>query len=372
MSVIGLLANNPTGAPGPQGPQGVQGVQGVQGNPGPAGPPGGALASATEVEITGVVAQTILTYTPALALQVQVGGYLRVVTAATITVTVQYTDAGGTVQTITLLNGVAEPVGPVALDTIGLSVNPAAITVTVTASVANAVYASAFVGSGSGSGQVPIPSFDTTVLTKLSLAPVAYWKLDDPVGSTTAADSSGNGYTLTVNGTVTFGEPGLVPTDSETCAKGDGSTGYLESAGTPALIPTAGPMTVICCVKNNVAANGSFVSWGVDQMLSTQANYLQFNASSGSYARAPAVGPAGTSALLVLRQDGTLTSLNINGASVPNVALAFADEGAGPVYVFQWGSGGQFGANPVGRYAIFAGVLTPKDEALLMQAFTGV
>lgn len=147
MTVVTLPANNPVGLRGPTGPQGAAGTPGANG---PVGPPGGSLASATEVEITGTAAQAILVYTPALALQVLVGGYLRVVAAATITVTVQYTDAGGTVQTVTLLNGVAEPIGPVALDTIGLSVNPAAITVTVTSSVANAVYASAFIDCGSG------------------------------------------------------------------------------------------------------------------------------------------------------------------------------------------------------------------------------
>ena len=154
MTVVTLPANNPIGLQGQVGPPGPQGATGQTGQ---VGPPGGSLASATEVEITGTAAQAILTYMPALALQVLVGGYLRVVAAATLTVSVSYTDAGGTVQTVTLLNGVAEPIGPVALDTIGLSVNPAAITVTVTSSVANAVYASAFIDSGSGvplAGQV--------------------------------------------------------------------------------------------------------------------------------------------------------------------------------------------------------------------------
>ena len=92
-------------------------------------------------------------------------------------------------------------------------------------------------------------SYDETVLTKLSLAPVAYWKLNDPVGSSTAADSSGNGYTLTVNGTVTFGEPSVVPSDSETSAQGNGSTGYLSAATFPAKIPTGNsPYSVICCI----------------------------------------------------------------------------------------------------------------------------
>ena len=79
-------------------------------------------------------------------------------------------------------------------------------TQTALSSVASGTTFYAVATAASISSGPSIASYDTTVLTKLSLAPVAYWKLNDPVGSTTAADSSGNGYTLTVNGTVTFGE----------------------------------------------------------------------------------------------------------------------------------------------------------------------
>lgn len=41
--------------------------------------------------------------------------------------------------------------------------------------------------------------------------PVAWWKLDDPVGSPTIADSSGNGFTCTEEGPpITFGLPGPI------------------------------------------------------------------------------------------------------------------------------------------------------------------
>ena len=64
-----------------------------------------------------------------------------------------------------------------------------------------------------------------------SLRPIAWWKLADPVGSTTAVDSSGSGYTGTVHGGVTFGEPGpIAGTPNGTAALFDGSTGYISTS----------------------------------------------------------------------------------------------------------------------------------------------
>lgn len=57
------------------------------------------------------------------------------------------------------------------------------------------------------------------------LAPLGWWKLDDASGSSAAADSSGNGYTGTVNGGVTFQESG--PPMGGNSALFDGSTGYV-------------------------------------------------------------------------------------------------------------------------------------------------
>ena len=51
-------------------------------------------------------------------------------------------------------------------------------------------------------------SYETQVA---ALSPRAWYKLGEPVGSTTAADSSGNGYTGTVTGTVNFGQSGPFP-----------------------------------------------------------------------------------------------------------------------------------------------------------------
>ncbi len=53
--------------------------------------------------------------------------------------------------------------------------------------------------------------------------PVGYWRLGEPRGSTTAADTSGNGHNGSVTGSVTFGLPGFHGGD--TAALFDGVTG---------------------------------------------------------------------------------------------------------------------------------------------------
>lgn len=377
MTVESILANNPIGSPGPEGPTGPTGPAGAAG---PAGPAGGALASANEVELTGTAAQTIATYTPSAAGAFLVGCRLRVTTATTVvTAQVTYTDATGA-QTSTWLNAV--PKAPGSYDLMPIVISSAAgsaITVSVTAGTANQVYAGAAIwGTASGSA---IASYDTTVLTKLSLAPVAYWKLNDPVGSTTAADSSGNGYTLTVNGTVTFGKPSVVPSDSETSAQSDGTTGYLSAATFPALIPTgANPVTVLACASippSATLAIRELVFWG--SAANNEGRQLGVgypgagNLFFSSYGNEAAANPptADIPCLIGGGYDGENGFLYFNGgivgtdsegtAAITATALSVLAEGASSFTNF-----------PIGRVAIFAGVLTPKDWRLLMQAFTGV
>jgi Concanavalin A-like lectin/glucanases superfamily len=61
----------------------------------------------------------------------------------------------------------------------------------------------------------------------VSLTPEGYWQLADAAGSTTAADSSGNGSNGTVSGGVTFGAAG--PLQGGTVATFNGSTGSIST-----------------------------------------------------------------------------------------------------------------------------------------------
>lgn len=62
----------------------------------------------------------------------------------------------------------------------------------------------------------------------LALSPLAYWKLDEASGN--FADSSGNGVTLTANGTPVYSQTSLLKDASGTSIAFDGSTDYGVSA----------------------------------------------------------------------------------------------------------------------------------------------
>lgn len=58
--------------------------------------------------------------------------------------------------------------------------------------------------------------------------PKAYWRLDEPVGATTAKDATGNGYDGTYVGGVALGAAGAIANDADTAASFDGTTGYVD------------------------------------------------------------------------------------------------------------------------------------------------
>lgn len=96
--------------------------------------------------------------------------------------------------------------------------------------------------------------------------PVGYWRLDDPVASTTAFDSSPWASSsfpklpATVHGTVTFGTTGAMT--GSTGATFNGSTGYLEVANTASL-QRVGDLTIEFWLKTaSLAAAQVIVSKG--------------------------------------------------------------------------------------------------------------
>ena len=222
---------------------------------------------------------------------------------------------------------------------------------------------------------VTIPSYDTTVLTKLSLAPLAYWKLNEAAGSTSAADSSGNGYTLTASGTYSFGNPGLVPTDSETCWQGDGSSGNLSTGSTDIPLSGTDPYTALAVVKITAVPSGyqGVMAWGSTEQygFNTGSGGPPFYININEDGNGPPTGPIGLPHVYGISFDGHGVTGYLDGAAVAADAPTSSAAGVGPAAIGSLSSGA-YSPFPVGRVAIFAGTLTPKDWALLMQAFTGV
>jgi hypothetical protein len=86
-------------------------------------------------------------------------------------------------------------------------------------------------------------------------APAGYWRLGDAAGSTAAADSSGNGDTGTVEGGVTFGQPGAIASDpGHTAAAFDGSSGFVD-LGNPAGLQN-GNATIEAWIKTGSTDSG--------------------------------------------------------------------------------------------------------------------
>ena len=107
---------------------------------------GSLVASALETELTSTSAFTLATYTPSAIGAYTVKVAYRIITAATtITLTVTYTDAGGTAQTDTLVNAVSQAVGDYEAEDTLVSAASDAITVSMTAGTASQVYATAWI-----------------------------------------------------------------------------------------------------------------------------------------------------------------------------------------------------------------------------------
>lgn len=162
--------------------------------------------------------------------------------------------------------------------------------------------------------------------------PLGYWRFGDPAGSSTVADSSGNGYTGTVNGGVTLGEPGALTGDSTTCALFDGATGYI-NLPVPAPWTLAGyqaAITIEFWIKPNTPPSnaqgfkGLFCSqqdgkWPLRQYAYWNGAVAQYGPSGFEWVPAsPFIDYNGTpnvwQHVVVVFQNGNFIMLYVNGA----------------------------------------------------------
>ena len=224
-------------------------------------------------------------------------------------------------------------------------------------------------------------SYDTAVL---ALGPKAYWKLADAVGSATVVDSSGDGFTGTVNGTVTLGEPGLVPSETDTAALFDGSTGYI----TTSPLGSMAKWTIAAWAKPS-ADQTSDAAIATD-VYSTQVNYALF---TGTDSTIPGTGPltvtagfydgawnvappytmtVGSKYFLVGTYDGSTITLYVNGVSVgtTSVSATPASDGVGFRIGRRWDIGDYF-AGDEAQVAIFDFALTSTNVTDLWNASQG-
>ena len=124
-----------------------------------------------------------------------------------------------------------------------------------------------------GGSAIGAPNYDVLVA---GLAPDAWWKLADAVSSTTAADSSGNGWTATVASGWTFGEPGpIVGNANDTAASSNGNTDMTTSFSPSGL----SEFTILAWVNmlGHTPSNGGSILANDNPASTNNGFYLQLN-----------------------------------------------------------------------------------------------
>jgi hypothetical protein len=168
-------------------------------------------------------------------------------------------------------------------------------------------------------------SFDAVMA---SLSPLGWWKAADAVSSTTAIDSSGNGHTGTVTGTVTFGETGpIAALSADTAVLFNGSTGGIDCGVMSPLISNTPASIAGWCYFPTTNSNygGAFgfreTSGGanmfyVSQLVGGSSNELEirYGNSSGTFQTVNPIITTNQWVHIVATYDGTYLRAYVDGA----------------------------------------------------------
>ncbi|MDE3073932.1 MAG: hypothetical protein KGJ86_00760, partial [Chloroflexota bacterium] len=181
----------------------------------------------------------------------------------------------------------------------------------------------------------------------LADAPLAYWRLGDPSGSASVADSSGFGHTGTLNAAVTLGVSGALPHDPDTAASFDGGSAQVQ-AGASALSFPAQPFTLEAWIFPRSTAASQTILAKAQGSDPTQMEYVlaynQAGAGSGTvglflngswHSSSPGKVPTGTWTYVAAVFDGTSLSFYVNGVldSTMNAAGPYATGTAGSLFL---------------------------------------
>ena len=180
-----------------------------------------------------------------------------------------------------------------------------------------------------------------------------YWQLADAIGSPTAADSSGNGYTGNVSiGAVTFGVAGPLLTSV--------ATGATFGGGQIVLPPTvSGSHWSLEAWFKSPVGSGSYgvLSAGINAALLVSGGFPEVFTPSGSVT-GPTTVCDGNWHHLVATQTGTTVSLYVDGALAGTVASTSALASGQTGYIGAGGSG-----NTLAQVAIYPTALTATQVA---------
>lgn len=200
-------------------------------------------------------------------------------------------------------------------------------------------------------GEAGGPTYEQEVLMD---DPVGYWRLGEPVGATTAKDSSGHGVGGTYEGGVTLAVKGAIANDPDTAASFDGTSGYVDMGQ---VFQFAG--NAVCSFEAWVmpTVNGNYqgILSRSDQNGPPSQGYLLFVEPSSdplySFQRVEdsskqgieSTGEAATGvwAHLVLTYDGTTATFYMNGQQQATATMATSIGGASSDFVLAVEAGGE-------------------------------
>ena len=241
-------------------------------------------------------------------------------------------------------------------------------------------------GGGAEFYQENIHYFSTPQATEegifKSLKPAAWWEMADAAGSSTAADSTGNGYAGSIHGGVTFRQSGpLVP---GTGASFDGSTGYVTTSLNLSSTWTA--LSIVAWVKissgstqvSGIAGNSNAISGGGANLqvadsggdIEVQAN---LSTSTGLYQGGFVAGTPwgdGNWHHIAVVWNGTTVSAYVDGALAGSPAPLTGTLTAGSANVAVGLAGGAYMLGDLAQCAVFNYALSAVDVAQLYHQAT--
>lgn len=213
--------------------------------------------------------------------------------------------------------------------------------------------------------------FDSAVLAHTSTTGV-YWALEDVSGTTSAADSSGNGNALTCT-SFTFGEPGIVPSDSDTCAlltsSSHGNSSYQPSFSAFSIgavincptVPTASTLIAGCWTSTDAAE--------IRISASGKPVCVVGNGTSNITITGPTALTAGHTCLVVATWDGTTVTLYTYDITARTEFTAATGSLSGSLTSgAAWDVGGSTFAGYIGRVFGMPVALTSTQVAALYTA----
>jgi autotransporter-associated beta strand protein/parallel beta-helix repeat protein len=162
--------------------------------------------------------------------------------------------------------------------------------------------------------------------------PLAYYRLDDPLGSETAADDSGNHQTGAYQGGVTTGVDGALPHDSDTAALFDGSTGLVSVPDSTALRPQHVSLEAWIypdpsASSNNyhaIAVKTTSSSWSDGYGLAIYPDGMLHFFVNNYYTNVAAPVTSGQWSQVVGSYDGTALRLYVNGILISTLPYSTA------------------------------------------------